>query len=95
MGKSRPARNREGYHTMKKTITIKEHVLMPKHTKLSDKEKKELFERYNISPRELPKMLKSDAALIDLHVEAGDVIKITRVSPSTGATSFYRGVVND
>lgn len=68
---------------------------MPKHTKLSEKEKKELFERYNISLRELPKILKSDAALTDLNVETGDVIKITRMNPSTGPTQFYRGVVND
>jgi DNA-directed RNA polymerase subunit H (RpoH/RPB5) len=37
----------------------------------------------------------SDAAIAKLEVKEGDVIKITRVSPTAGTTVFYRGVAND
>jgi len=79
----------------KKKITIKNHVLMPKHIKLSEKEKKELFEKYHISLKELPKIKKDDSAIVSLNVSIGDVIKIIRPSPTSGETVFYRGVVSE
>ena len=58
-------------------IDISKHILVPKHTKLSDEEKKELTEKYNIALRQLPKILKSDAAIEKLAPETGDVITTT------------------
>ena len=69
--------------------------MVPKHEKLSEKEKKELFERYNISQRELPKILISDAAIQGLDLKDGDVIKIIRKNKLLGESYFYRGVVAD
>lgn len=77
----------------KKKPVIKKHVLIPKHIKLSEKEKKELFERYNISLEELPKIKKDDQAIARLNVKVGDVIKIIRQSPTAGEAAFYRGVI--
>ncbi len=68
---------------------------MPKHIKLSEKEKKQLFEKYNITVKELPKIKITDAALMDLKIEPGDVVKIIRPSPTAGEAIFYRGVVNE
>ncbi len=79
----------------RKKIVIKKHVLMPEHIKLSEKEKKELFEAYNISPNELPKIKKDDPAVARLNVKVGDVIKIIRTSPTAGETVFYRGVISE
>ena len=79
----------------RKKIVIKKHVLMPEHIKLSEKEKKELFEEYNISPKELPKIKKDDPAIARLNVKVGDVIKIIRTSPTAGETVFYRGVISE
>ena len=70
------------------------HVLIPKHTKLSDKEKEDLFKTYNISIRELPKIFKKDPAIAHLDVKENDVIKIERQSTTTGTAVFYRGVIN-
>lgn len=78
---------------MAKSIVTK-HVLIPKHTKISEKEKKELFERYNITLKELPKIKKSDPAIASLNAKAGDVIKIERDSPTAGKAVFYRGVIH-
>jgi|TARA_Y100000310_G_C20544346_1_gene744870 DNA-directed RNA polymerase subunit H (RpoH/RPB5) len=75
-------------------IDISKHILVPKHTKLSDEEKKELTEKYNIALRQLPKILKSDAAIEKLAPETGDVIKITRKSHARGEIDYFRVVVN-
>ncbi len=79
---------------VKKTEKI-EHFLIPEHKKLSDKEKKELLERFNIGTKDLPKILLSDPAIQHLDVKERDVIKISRKSPTAGSTVFYRGVIND
>jgi len=79
---------------MVKKIIIGKHDLIPKHVKLSDKEKKELLERYNISMKELPKIYKNDPALQSLNIKVGDVVKIVRKSATCGESVYYRGVVN-
>ena len=71
------------------------HTLIPKHEKLSDDQKQKLFEEYNITLRELPQISIKDPALEEIEVAVGDVIKITRSSPTAGTTHFYRGVSND
>jgi len=78
----------------KKDFNVTKHLLVPKHAKLSDKEKNELFERYNASETELPKILKTDPAIKHLKVEAGDIIKVERKSHTAGEAAFYRVVVN-
>jgi len=74
---------------------VKSHVLVPKHSKLSQKDKKELFTRLNITIKELPKISVKDAAIKELGVEPGDVIKIERPSPTAGHAVYYRGVSNE
>lgn len=71
------------------------HTLVPKHTKLSDKEKQTLFETYNITIKELPKILITDSAIRHLEPKENDVIKISRKSPTSGNSVFYRGVINE
>tara|TARA_Y100000310_G_C20570282_1_gene757643 strand:+ start:292 stop:531 length:240 start_codon:yes stop_codon:yes gene_type:complete len=70
------------------------HNLVPKHTKLSEKEKQELLEVYNIIPIQLPKILKKDAAIKSLEAEQGDVIKIIRASKTAKQSIFYRVVID-
>lgn len=71
-----------------------QHSLIPQHSKLSDKEKAELFKKYGITLKELPKILLSDSAIAELSVQEGDVIKIVRKSPTRGEATYYRGVVS-
>ncbi|MBW2972698.1 DNA-directed RNA polymerase subunit H [Candidatus Woesearchaeota archaeon] len=72
-----------------------QHVLIPKHKKLSDKEKKDVLEIYKITVNELPSIHKDDPALAGIDVQQGDVIKIERDSPTAGKTVFYRGVLDE
>ena len=80
---------------MAENITITNHVLVPKHEKLTEKETQQLFEKYNISVADLPAISKNDVALYGMDVHVGDVIKVTRKSPTAGIAIFYRGVVNE
>jgi len=72
---------------------VTKHELVPKHSKLSEKEGKELFEKYSIELPNLPRIFKGDPAIQSLDVKDGDIIKISRKSPTAGETTFYRRVV--
>lgn len=74
---------------------ISKHILVPKHSKLSEKERKALFEAYNIEFKDIPKISIKDQAILHLDVKQGDIIKIERNSPTAGVTYFYRGVINE
>ena len=74
---------------------IKSHILVPKHSKLNQKETKALFSRLNITPRELPKISIKDPAIAGLDVKISDVIKIERQSPTAGKAIYYRGVTSE
>ena len=54
------------------------HILQPKHTKLNEKDSQELLKKYNISKSQLPKILQTDAALVNMNCAIGDIIKIER-----------------
>ncbi len=79
---------------MTKDVDVTKHVLVPKHVKLNEKEKKELFEKYVADFRDLPRVYKDDPTIQGLDVKEGDVIKITRKSVTAGNALFYRRVVN-
>lgn len=72
---------------------VSKHILVPKHSKLSDSEKNKLLEKYNINVLELPKILKEDPAIAKLDVKVGDVIKIERKSKTAGTSDYYRVVI--
>ena len=70
------------------------HVLSPKHEKLSDVEITELLKTFNVEYAKLPKISLSDPSIENLEeVKLGDVIKITRPSPTSGTTTYYRMVI--
>ena len=76
-----------------RTWDVQAHFLVPKHVKLSEKDKKEVFARYNIEIKDLPKIFINDPAIQDLDVKPGDVIKIERSSPTAGKAIYYRTVI--
>lgn len=78
---------------MASKFDVAKHVLVPKHVKLSDREQKELFQRFEINPRDLPRINITDPAIEGLKVKEGDIIKIIRSSPTSGEAPYYRRVV--
>ena len=72
---------------------ITQHELVPDHTILTEKEKKEVLEKYEIEANQLPKILTTDPVSISIGAKAEDVIKITRKSPTAKEAVAYRLVV--
>lgn len=70
------------------------HELVPEHIKLSENEKKELLQKYNVVEKQLPFIFSSDSALIELNAKPGDVIKILRKSPTKGVAEYFRVVIH-
>jgi DNA-directed RNA polymerase subunit H (RpoH/RPB5) len=75
-------------------MNIMRHELVPKHSKVSEAEKEKLFSKYNISVRELPKILKDDPAIVNLGVAVGDIVKVERDSQTMGKSYYYRVVLD-
>lgn len=77
----------------KKVVKITNHIYQPKHEILPRKEAEEILKNYNTKPSQLPYIMISDKAIEDLDVRPGDIIKITRKSPTAGESVYYRYVV--
>lgn len=72
---------------------VKNHTLVPKHTKLGEEEARKVLAKYNIVKNQLPKISIKDASIKEMKVKKGDVIKIERKSSTAGKSFFYRVVV--
>jgi DNA-directed RNA polymerase subunit H (RpoH/RPB5) len=76
-----------------KEVDILKHELVPKHMILNEKEKEDLFKKYGITIRQLPRMVGSDPVIKVLNGQPGDVVKIVRKSPTARESVYYRVVV--
>jgi len=74
-------------------LDVSNHVFVPKHEKCSEVEKKAVLKKFNVEIKDLPKISINDAAIVDMNLQPGDVVKITRDSPTSGKTIFYRVVI--
>ncbi len=77
----------------KKELNIFESGLVPQHEVVSGDEKTLLLEQLNITTKQLPKIKEDDPAVKALDAKKGDVLKITRASPTAGEYYYYRFVV--
>ncbi|MBI1978449.1 MAG: DNA-directed RNA polymerase subunit H [Candidatus Aenigmarchaeota archaeon] len=76
-----------------KEIDITKNDLVPKHTLLNDGEKLELFNQYEITLRQLPRILVNDPVVQNIGGKVGDVVKVVRKSPTAGEALYYRVIV--
>lgn len=81
--------------TKKEEFRVHEHVLVPKHEVLSEEEKTAFLKQEGLDEHQLPNILESDAALTGLGAKPGDIIRITRKSPTAGVSYFYRRVMHE
>ncbi len=73
---------------------ILSHKLVPKHEILSKEEAKKVIEKYAGGDRyKLPYIKRTDPVVKALGAKPGDVIKITRKSPTAGESVYYRLVI--
>jgi DNA-directed RNA polymerase subunit H (RpoH/RPB5) len=73
-------------------FNISHHELVPKHEVVKDDaEVKDIILRYSLKSKfQLPIILKTDAMAKYLGLKNGDVVRITRVSPTAGEYTVYR-----
>lgn len=73
-------------------FNITKHILVPKHEIIRDDDIiTDIVLRYNIKTKfQLPHILKSDPMSRYLGLKTGDMVKITRTSPSAGEYIGYR-----
>jgi DNA-directed RNA polymerase subunit H len=79
---------------MVEEIDIFQSALVPKHEILPEDEKKLLLEKLHIKESQLPKIKSSDPAVKALNAQKGDVLHISRRSPTAGEHSYYRIVIS-
>ena len=72
---------------------IFEHVLVPFHEILSEKEKNQLLVQYKVKPYQMPQIESGDPAVKAIGAKPGDILKITRKSSTAGEHVTYRYVV--
>ncbi|MFA5175889.1 MAG: DNA-directed RNA polymerase subunit H [Candidatus Nanoarchaeia archaeon] len=77
----------------KDKFDITTHSLVPEHIKLTEEEKKQLLQTYNISIKQFPAISQDDAMSKKLNLKLGDVIKVVRKSPTLGESTYYRVVI--
>ncbi len=74
-------------------IRLQNHILVPKHEILSEKEKEELLKLLGIRPEQLPKIRVDDPIAKEIGAKVGDIIRIVRESPTAGVSVAYRYVI--
>ena len=77
----------------KNEFDLTEHELVPKHTIISEKEEKEILEKYDIKPDQLPKILNADRVVVSIGAKPGQIIKVERESQTARKAVAYRIVV--
>lgn len=84
-----------GYYNKIKGIKfdITEHILVPKHEIIDNKETEEVLKRFHCKTGDLPKILDTDPMAMKIGAKPGDVIRIKRSSPTAGYANYYRLVV--
>jgi DNA-directed RNA polymerase subunit H len=79
--------------TKKNIVLIPNHVYVPKHEIMDKKDAEEILKKFNCNPTDMPLIFANDPAILGLGVKPGDMIKITRKSPTAGESLYYRYVV--
>ncbi|MEK6976268.1 MAG: DNA-directed RNA polymerase subunit H [Candidatus Thermoplasmatota archaeon] len=74
-------------------FNVLNHVNVPLHVILPEDEVKDLLKRYNIVREMLPKIRNNDPACKVIDAKPGNVVKVTRRSPTAGVAVAYRLVI--
>jgi DNA-directed RNA polymerase subunit H len=77
----------------KKVVKVTNHIYQPKHEILSKEEAEQVLRKFNVRTNQLPYIMSNDKGLEDLDVRPGDILRITRKSPTAGESVYYRYVV--
>lgn len=71
-------------------FNITHHQIVPKHTILNEEDSKKILDSFDATKNQLPKLLSTDPVAKYYGMKSGDICKITRNSPMTGESIYYR-----
>lgn len=74
-------------------FNVLNHVNVPLHVIVPEEDVKELLKRYNIVREQLPKIRNNDPACKVINAAPGNVVRVTRRSPTAGVATAYRLVI--
>ncbi len=74
-------------------FNVLNHQNVPLHVVLAGDEEKALLKKYAIVKEQLPKIRSNDPAAKVVNAKPGNIIRITRRSPTAGTAVAYRLVV--
>lgn len=81
---------------MKEKLKVKfnviDHFLVPKHEILSSVDAERILRKYRVKPYQLPSIKASDPAVLLVGGKPGDIVRVTRRSPTAGLAVAYRYV---
>ena len=77
----------------KAEFDVTKHKLVPKHEILSEDKVKKVLKKYRVKAHQLPQIKTTDPVVKAIGAEAGNVLKITRLSQTAGEAITYRYVV--
>lgn len=70
---------------------VTRHSLVPEHQRVPPQEEAELLKTLNVTNRfQLPIILNTDPVARYLHLRHGELVRVLRVSPTSGTTIAYR-----
>jgi DNA-directed RNA polymerase subunit H len=72
---------------------VSTHFLIPKHELLTKEEAQTIIEKSSATPGQFPYILATDPVAKEVGAKPGDFVKITRKSETSGASFYYRYVV--
>ena len=72
---------------------IFDHDFVSKHELLSLEESEQIVAEYKMKPYQLPRINASDPAVIAVGGNPGDIVRVTRNSPTAGKYVAYRYVI--
>lgn len=75
-------------------INIIEYDFVPKHALLTDKEREEFYQQYNIKNKNMLKINASGPVSKYFNAKPGDIFRVTRPSTTSGYYNVYRLVIN-
>lgn len=79
----------EIFKTYQLMLDIQSHDIVPKHIKLTDAEKAEFLETYNIKIKDMPRIYSGDPMARYLNLQPRDIVKIIRFSETAGYVPSY------
>ena len=75
-------------------FNIFEHIFVPKHEIITAEEREKVLSEYRVQPYQLPRLKTSDPAAKAIDAKPGDIVKVTRESPTAGKYLSYHYVVD-